>query len=485
MIEVNAEKTIHRLRTAYFPTAPETEHIHAHLSSLSIELARLDALIHDLSIQREKIIETIDLQRALISPIRRLPDDVLQDIFMACLPSHRFAALVLSTPMLWAWVHLPFSFILENEERVHAAVQWIERSTTCPLSLSISGSDYHVRTPGEVETLMSPEISNRLLETLVQSAPRWHQVTLWNLPAQYIQEFCAAPTPLLQAILIRDPTGFPERLDILAAPNVRTVGLYACSVGVDVPLLLSRLSHITHLSMSFFKIDNIPRSVAHAILTTQTHLVSLSIIGPRGPLPPTGTIHFPVLESLDLRESRESLPDLDAILSHLIMPRLHNLVIGSTQFAQSNTSFFAAITPHNFSQEGLAGTLTRFPLLTKLVFCGAQLWEANPNDADPDLHIAGAEYLLAFLTETKAFRSLRILESTYTTDSIKDDTLFKFLQTRVDSGGGFRLNIEFDSRSPGPLPDVQQFRSKGLETLKHREGWAPVRLGPWYGLSND
>ncbi|KAJ7077466.1 hypothetical protein C8R43DRAFT_1083431 [Mycena crocata] len=518
MIEMDAERMLHQLRTAYLPPGPETDHIYADLSSLSTELARLEALIEDLFAQREKVKEAIDLKRALLSPVRRLPDDLLQDIFLACLPTHRDAvmsprepplvlcqicsfwrALALATPTLWASLHLPAAYVLDHDERTRAAAQWIERSAACPLSISISASR-HGRPSSAMDIFRSSDIftssdaEDRVLQILVQSAPRWRNVTLRNLPTRYLQEFGTVSTPLLQTVRITDRKRVGQWLDVFGAPSVRTLALHAWIGEDDEELLLPRLSHITHLSISSANRAGMPGNIARSILTTLTQLVSLKIAihADESPRAANRSIHFPVLESLDLHDSWDSLPNLDAILSQLVMPRLCHLAIGAAEVTQSNTPFFAAVSErspllqslaislHNFSREGLRETLHRFPSLAELVVRGARLW-----DAEQDPPAADAEYLLICLTEgAETFSSLRVLESTNTAE-IPDETVFKFLQSRVDAGGGFRLQLHF--LTPHPLPDVEQFRSQGLDiTMTNTSAeWVSAPLTPWSGLLDD
>ncbi|KJA24820.1 hypothetical protein HYPSUDRAFT_135483, partial [Hypholoma sublateritium FD-334 SS-4] len=64
--------------------------------------------------------------RALLSPFRRLPDDIISEIFVGCLPVHhnpvidprqpplllslisrRTRSIALATPRLWAAIHIP------------------------------------------------------------------------------------------------------------------------------------------------------------------------------------------------------------------------------------------------------------------------------------------------------------------------------------------------------------------------------------------
>ncbi|KAF8138062.1 hypothetical protein K438DRAFT_1427370, partial [Mycena galopus ATCC 62051] len=98
----------------------------------------------------------IDSNKALISHPRRLPPDIVREIFVACLPVHRNAvmsaqeaplllgricsawrAITLYTPRLWASLHVPFDYIVDKEPRTPAVIEWLRRSMACPLSLSL------------------------------------------------------------------------------------------------------------------------------------------------------------------------------------------------------------------------------------------------------------------------------------------------------------------------------------------------------------
>ncbi|KAJ7661090.1 hypothetical protein B0H17DRAFT_1259696, partial [Mycena rosella] len=143
------------LNTNYAPSDLEVQDIQAHLVSHFLEASRLEALIQDLFAQREKTLAYIDAHQALISPARRLPREIVEEMFVACLPTHRNAVMsakeaplvlaricsawreiALSTPALWASLHLPLEYVLTRG--MHSAVaEWLERSGRCPLSLSI------------------------------------------------------------------------------------------------------------------------------------------------------------------------------------------------------------------------------------------------------------------------------------------------------------------------------------------------------------
>ncbi|KAF7364864.1 hypothetical protein MVEN_00356700 [Mycena venus] len=97
------------------------------------ELAKLDAQIEEIEITLSQLKEKrtllkapIDAHRALISPMRHVPLDVLQEIFFPCLPTEHNAlidpaeaplllgricrhwrSVSYSTPMLWSSIHIP------------------------------------------------------------------------------------------------------------------------------------------------------------------------------------------------------------------------------------------------------------------------------------------------------------------------------------------------------------------------------------------
>ncbi|KAJ7918994.1 hypothetical protein B0H13DRAFT_2657103 [Mycena leptocephala] len=94
-------------------------------AELSDEIERLQGLIHQLTEKRAHLNDFIDAHAALISPVRRLPEDVVAEIFAASLPSDRNAImsgaesplllchvckawrnLALLTPFLWTSLHI-------------------------------------------------------------------------------------------------------------------------------------------------------------------------------------------------------------------------------------------------------------------------------------------------------------------------------------------------------------------------------------------
>ncbi|KAJ7124025.1 hypothetical protein C8R43DRAFT_1031579 [Mycena crocata] len=507
------ESILKQLRSGYIPTQSETENIRKDLVLLAEESHA----------QRDKVMETMQSKKALISPIQRLPDDLLREIFLACLSTDRNAvmsaceaplllcricsvwrALALATPRIWASLHVHLSFLLQNDDRALAATEWVKRSAACPLAVSICG----MRAAGhpgamDMSSLLESEgersndhIAQGTLKSILQSAPRWRAVALSDLPGPCLDQLRTASMPLLQAVRIKsDELPLAQWLDVCAAPSVHRVDLDLVVVEEDASILVPRLSHITHLSMSGRPWPGIPGNIAVSILTTLTQLVSLNMFINDIPLISEGTTRLPSLKSLELHASAGSLPQLADMLDHFVMPKLHHLAVDSGVAVRSDAPLFATVTErsplietleislHNFTQEALRGTLFNFHSLVGIAVLNTKIWHptpAHPNNPPPP---ANTEYLLMLLTREAPtlLPSLRALESKHGA-GVPDETLFDFIESRVAAEVPFRLKVDYPFSHP--LPDVERFRSQSIdvELTRLSPGWLPPPLDPWSGL---
>ncbi|KAF8899521.1 hypothetical protein CPB84DRAFT_1780520 [Gymnopilus junonius] len=126
------------------------------------EIRKLKNQLKFLESKREDIQKSIDEYRPITIPIRRIPPDVLAEIFYHCLPSHRnpilseseapvlltrvcssWRSLALSSPCLWARVHITFNDeyigpynIRVFKLRCDVVKDWLTRSGHCPLLIS-------------------------------------------------------------------------------------------------------------------------------------------------------------------------------------------------------------------------------------------------------------------------------------------------------------------------------------------------------------
>ncbi|KAF7297567.1 F-box domain-containing protein [Mycena kentingensis (nom. inval.)] len=120
------------LGTNYAPTEAEVVDItaildrkNAHLCTLDTQIAALQQTMDKILAQRRVLAEDIQAHRALLSPIKRVPVDVLREIFIACMSTKRDclmsaseapvlltrvcssrSQIAISTPQLWSNVHI-------------------------------------------------------------------------------------------------------------------------------------------------------------------------------------------------------------------------------------------------------------------------------------------------------------------------------------------------------------------------------------------
>ncbi|KAJ7214717.1 hypothetical protein B0H12DRAFT_971980, partial [Mycena haematopus] len=84
------------LHTNAVPTDAECDRIRDFLQGprkelvdLSNKITQLQSLLHEATHRRDELQESISAHLALLSPFRRLPDDIIREIFIATHPSTR------------------------------------------------------------------------------------------------------------------------------------------------------------------------------------------------------------------------------------------------------------------------------------------------------------------------------------------------------------------------------------------------------------
>ncbi|CAA7260714.1 unnamed protein product [Cyclocybe aegerita] len=197
---------------------------------LEEDIALSEARLKNLREQKDALDESMHSYRALLSPIRRLPRDLLQEMFLACLPhernpsmstdeppvllthvSRQWRHVALHTPRLWAAIHIPVPSIPRNhlgeplsdeysrrvadimEQRMCIASEWFERSGVCPLSISLHEWNAH---------WASDVFATVAKRCLIPFCRRWKDISLTTCASSIrpIQELSAADTPLLESL---------------------------------------------------------------------------------------------------------------------------------------------------------------------------------------------------------------------------------------------------------------------------------------------
>ncbi|KAJ3507139.1 hypothetical protein NLJ89_g6474 [Agrocybe chaxingu] len=322
-----------KLFTNHIPTAAEigdikqyVSRINEKLSDYDSQIANLEATLLDLQKKRNDLQQVGQAHEALISPVRRLPTEILQTIFEWCLPTNRNAVMhaseapvllgrvcaewrriSLSTPQLWASLHIvppnvnfakPVSSTSRFQRKRELIEMWLSRSGDCPLNISFvwfaSDSDDEVKLCGS------------LLEVLVPMCRRW-KVLDFQAPLKMFKPFMGLTVedvPLLEGLSLMDNRtsvdpeaidGWPESLLFAeSSPRLRTFNLTFFSGGIRLPSIL--WSQLTTLylesNIAFFFFDS--REML-SVLEQCSSLIGCTL---KFPLSHTATL--PPYEKLDM-----------------------------------------------------------------------------------------------------------------------------------------------------------------------------------------
>ncbi|KAJ2919723.1 hypothetical protein MD484_g692, partial [Candolleomyces efflorescens] len=275
-----------RLDTGYSPSDAEMhlikaliqEKVHA-IDMIDTETKGLEESLAALKARRKAHKIFITKHRALIAPIKQLPPDILQTVFLACLPaigrpqasmtcdhpavviSHvcrHWRQLAFETPLLWSRIQLVFPYVncdpyyppyhpANDEPDVNgevaslfdAVVQrlfdittvWLARSKSCPLSICMEASEgagggfvSSRLKPLEGSILTSLE---RLVGLLLSQSKRWEQIRFklatdgHNSASQLSRLLCLDPqdVPILRkASIVINP--LDSVLDTPISPSI-------------------------------------------------------------------------------------------------------------------------------------------------------------------------------------------------------------------------------------------------------------------------
>jgi hypothetical protein len=281
------------LRTNYSPTASEILEIKnfltkplARLTSMEAEIDRLNSIVEKLYDEHRALNAEIEAHRALLSPLRQVPLDIMEEIFTHCLPTDRnvimstreaplllgrvcseWRSITLSTPRLWASLHIPppapSSFleedpeiVLEIEKRCNGVEEWILRSGECPLSISLHTPSPRSHSKVSTEFKMLPFVE--VLKQILPSTKRWKNFSFRapNNSLTHFQKIAEGDVPMLESLEITltsatflrllVATTFMDTSGLLSAPKLRKLSLTCFRENIfSLPVCWSQLTHLT------------------------------------------------------------------------------------------------------------------------------------------------------------------------------------------------------------------------------------------------
>ncbi|KAJ7221610.1 hypothetical protein GGX14DRAFT_430431 [Mycena pura] len=196
------------------------------------EIARVQGILLALKQRRQSLQRDQECFRSVLSPVRRLPPEILQTIFVYChggpelepiiptagLVCHHWRSVVLNTPELWSTIcvgRTRFSFVQKYHD---FASLFLERSANLPLSVSI-------RSPAD----------GQLLHLIGRHIGRWQTLRLSSREASFyaslalhLHEFEALETLEIVEKIVENIWAEPPVPIALNAPKLREVMLNNC-----------------------------------------------------------------------------------------------------------------------------------------------------------------------------------------------------------------------------------------------------------------
>lgn len=195
----------------------------ADLTRLEVEIERATIHLQQLTNQRDETRAFILSHLTLSTPIRKLPMEILQEVFMYCLPPSerefsgapngvespmvltrvcaQWRQVALATPRLWDTLLMRFpSFHVKqvSTRKLQLMEWWLERSKAVPLTLSVN------------VPLASGEILKDLLPLIRAHLPRCRSLRLW-LPETWLSQFSLLSgvlgTPALERLEVSFSSG--------------------------------------------------------------------------------------------------------------------------------------------------------------------------------------------------------------------------------------------------------------------------------------
>ncbi|KAJ7205957.1 hypothetical protein GGX14DRAFT_643722, partial [Mycena pura] len=515
-----------KLGTNYCPNVEEAAELKAllvepvlRLKRLDDEIAEMQRAIDKLTEERNHVAAYISAHRALLSPVRTLPLDIIQEIFSACLPTDRncvmsaseapvllgricssWRAISLSTPSLWANIHIAEStsppttntpsviFQKKMAQRIEIIKTWLSRSGHCPLSISLAGSTS--------EWTMVP-----FMEAILSFAHRWQHIRLAvsEVALEVLGRLTPTDVPILRGLWLND-VRFPidwSRLEILRAAHMSRLGLWG--PGIKPEALSLRWDQLTELEIGdtswrqphltneaiLEMISKCSRLRCCKLIFTHRVWERIDVAGP--------TIEITSLRTFALQTGREALGI--AVLGRLALPNLRHFSFSGfvkclqaveqedqtlCRFLNTTTQLETfSMRSEPFSKSFLLQTLHSLPPTLRQLQIMVDGWGIEPiSPFDDDCLRA----LNADPTRPYLFPKLQTLYINCC-PRISDEAILEFLHARMALEECSLKRVHFGLERHAEVdisPRLQPFFDAGLDNLS--VGYLRISFSPWLGV---
>ncbi|KAJ7646494.1 hypothetical protein FB45DRAFT_1018810 [Roridomyces roridus] len=361
----------HLLSSNSAPEGLESRVASAHLAELESQLAPLEKFMALCSSHHADLIKSIKAHKSILSPIRRLPNELLAEIFMLLVRDafhdlnsdsgqiseypwvlarvcRHWNVVALGTRTLWSWVFLDLDVIGDEQEAVAMTQLFHERSGNSPLTVNIvdqSGTD-----------------TSDVFNVVLAHAERWQNFSLTltggSLLALALDGIRGRLDPLttlqIHAGMSMDETRFALIDSFTTAPNLTAVHLWVYDSNgrgnfcFPIPLPWSQL---TCLSLPLASNEE-----ALSILPQLSCIVELQMVfDGRTDVVPSQNITLSCLRSLEIKERAWDDPPSSFLLNCLTCPILKHLLTERANPVGAALRFI--------SRSGCSKTLNSFHIL--------------------------------------------------------------------------------------------------------------------------
>ncbi|KAJ7131625.1 hypothetical protein C8R46DRAFT_1015685 [Mycena filopes] len=542
-----------KLGTNYCPKDEEVVEIKSLLvepalrwKRLDDEITELQHAINKLAAERYAVGAFIDGHQALISPARRLPLDIIQEIFVACLPTHRncvmsaseapvllgricsgWRSIALNTPRLWCRLHIveparaggsKASAILEEKlaQRLETTKMWLGRSGQCPLSISLQSSQGISPLPHTHFNFVPVNNTRLFMQALIPFAPRWQNLTLWISwsALETLSTLTESDVPLLRRLEIsqRPDPAIPaiqwSTFGLFRAPNLSDFTFSGAQMSIIE--LGVQWANLTHLSLMGHGWGVLPCRIALEVLSRSPQVqvcrllvnedntdMTLTAVESAG----RAMIELPFLHSLHVTSLGLPPHGLGSMFSRLVVPALRqfelrgrsNMNVENPTLVASFVTFLATavafqslhIDTQIFTKESLVGIVRGLPTTTTRldIMDRPRSWGSAISGILSDDTIAELIPTPEHPGSCPLLQELRITRCLCPSDAV----LLRLITARMASSSTLRsINIQFNrERQVDITGDIQPFVDAGLKvTTAYMHSQVVGNFSPWQGLAD-
>lgn len=331
------------------------QRIEVDIEECLVRIAQVHAQMRLLECQRDIVQRRVAVHRARLSPLRVIPDQVLQEIFQYCLPDtpyivpdahsaplvlthvcRRWRAVVQVTSELWSSIALCDRGVWNYELEVEMVKRWLDRSRMRPIRMSIT-------CPPRADFGLDGDVSSsEVFQLAITHSTHLRDLEL-NVNRTYLHRLLdRANLPLLRSITVSPHSvqRIDEPLELntpapLSAPNLRHIAFKGSGTSIDIiPRTIfpqiTRLSFDCNMTLDLALLFQDFPNLQHL-----TVALSLSRDALRLQLPPQNVdVVVPSLSGLEIRLDTDMLdfgePEtLETLLDQLTLPALHTFTIAA------------------------------------------------------------------------------------------------------------------------------------------------------------